>query len=31
MEIEFSWHEQKADKNLKKHEVAFEDATLVFL
>lgn len=30
MEIEFSWDEHKADKNLKKHGVAFEDATLVF-
>ncbi len=30
MEIEFSWDEHKADTNLKKHGVAFEDATLVF-
>ena len=31
MEIEFSWDEHKADTNLKKHGVAFEDATLVFM
>lgn len=30
MEIEFSWDEHKAETNLKKHGVAFEDATLVF-
>lgn len=30
MEIEFSWDEHKAEVNLKKHGVAFEDATLVF-
>ena len=30
MEIEFSWDEHKAEINLKKHGVAFEDATLVF-
>jgi len=30
MKIEFSWDEHKADTNLKKHGVAFEDATLVF-
>ena len=30
MEIEFSWDEHKAHINLKKHGVAFEDATLVF-
>ena len=29
MEIEFSWDEHKAETNLKKHGVAFEDATLV--
>jgi uncharacterized DUF497 family protein len=31
MEIEFSWDEYKAKINLKKHGVAFEDATLVFM
>ncbi|SNU15963.1 Uncharacterised protein [Acinetobacter johnsonii] len=30
MKIEFSWDEHKAETNLKKHGVAFEDATLVF-
>ena len=30
MEIEFSWDEHKAEVNLKKHGVTFEDATLVF-
>ena len=30
MEIEFSLDEHKADINLKKHGVSFEDATLVF-
>ena len=30
MEIEFSWDEHKAEVNLKKHRVTFEDATLVF-
>ena len=30
MKIEFSWDEHKAEINLKKHGVAFEDATLVF-
>jgi len=30
MKIEFSWDEHKADTNLKKHGVAFEDAALVF-
>ncbi|MEG0198874.1 MAG: BrnT family toxin, partial [Acinetobacter sp.] len=27
MKIEFSWDEHKAETNLKKHGVAFEDAT----
>ena len=31
MKIEFSWDEHKAEINLKKHGVAFEDATLVFM
>lgn len=30
MEIEFSWDEHKAEINLKKHGVTFEDAVLVF-
>ena len=30
MEIQFSWDEHKAEKNLQKHGVAFEDATLIF-
>lgn len=30
MKIEFSWDEHKADTNLKKYGVAFEDAALVF-
>ena len=30
MDIEFSWDEHKAEINLKKHGVTFEDAILVF-
>lgn len=29
MEIQFSWDEHKAEKNLQKHGIAFEDATLI--
>ena len=27
----FEWDSEKAEKNLKKHKIAFEDAALVFL
>lgn len=30
MELIFEWDEEKAIKNLKKHNVAFEDAVYVF-
>ena len=30
MEIELPWDEHKAETNLKKHGVDFEDAILVF-
>ena len=29
--MEFEWDPDKADANLRKHRVSFEDATLVFL
>lgn len=29
-EIEFEWSDEKADANLKKHEVAFEEAETAF-
>ena len=29
--MEFEWDPDKADSNLRKHEVSFEDVTLVFL
>jgi uncharacterized protein len=28
--LEFSWDEQKAKSNIKKHQVTFEEATTVF-
>ena len=28
--LKFEWDEEKAEKNWKKHKVAFEDAALVF-
>ncbi|BAZ86122.1 BrnT family toxin [Dolichospermum compactum] len=30
MELGFEWHEQKAQENLKKHEISFEEAKTVF-
>lgn len=31
MELDFEWDEDKAQANLEKHGIAFEDARLVFL
>ena len=30
MDLGFEWHEEKAEKNLKKHGVSFEEAKTVF-